>query len=319
MNAIYYCTRRGAASGGEAVNEDHVLALRELGYRAYLLYIEDAQIGHFASRAPVVRAGSSMAFAPHDVIVVPEPWRLHIDGFAPMNVKKVMHCQNPYYLFNGVDDVSQIAQKGISAVITCSDYTTGLLRRIGYDGPMQTIQPALSALFKSSSAKKQQIAYMPRKREYETSYVKGLFRSIYPELRSVPWVPIHNMSLEQCAATLGESAVFAAFSHIEGLGLPPLEAMASGCVVVGFNGLGGADYSTSQNGFWIGEGDHLAFAHGLAEGLRAASQPEWYASLLLHAQATASRYCSDHFKGDLKRFWDSYLGENKNEYLLGAG
>jgi glycosyltransferase involved in cell wall biosynthesis len=318
MNAIYYCTRRGTHSGGEAVNEDHVLALRDKGYRAYLFYIEDTPIGHFAARAPVLRAGNSMAFAPRDVIVVPEPWKLHIDGFAPMDVKKVMHCQNPYYLFNGVDDVSQIAQKGISAVITCSDYTTGLLRRAGFDGALQTIQPALSGLFKPGAQKKLQIAYMPRKREYETSFVKGLFRSMYPDLRDIPWVPIHNMSLEECARTLDESAIFAAFSYIEGLGLPPLEAMASGCVVVGFNGLGGADYATPHNGLWINEGDHFGFAHALAEALRAAANATWLASLQQHAKATAARYSMDHFRGDLYRFWDTYLGEDKHEYLLGS-
>jgi glycosyltransferase involved in cell wall biosynthesis len=319
MNAIYYCTRRGANSGGEAVNEDHVAALREMGYRAYLFYIEDAPIGHFASLVPVLRAGSSMVFQPRDVIVVPEPWKLHIDGFAAMNVKKVMHCQNPYYLFNGVDDVSMIAQKGISAVITCSNYTTGLMRRAGYQGPLQTVQPCLSELFKHSGPKKLQIAYMPRKREHETRFVKGLFHSLYPELRGIPWVPIHNMSLAECAALLDESAVFAAFSHIEGLGLPPLEAMASGCVVVGFNGLGGADYSTPHNGFWIGEGDHFAFAHALAEGLRAADSPTWSADIVQHAKATAAHYSSAQFKSDLKFFWEAYLGEEKNEYLLGAG
>lgn len=319
MNAIYYCTRRGTASGGESVNEDHVLALRAMGYRAYLLYIEDTPIGHFASRAPVLRVGQSMVMTASDVIVMPEPWRLHIDGFANMAVQKVMHCQNPYYLFNGVDDVSQIAQKGISAVITCSDYTTGLLRRIGYQGAMQTIQPAVSPLFQNGAVKKRQIAYMPRKREYEISYVRGLFRSLYPELRSVPWVPIHNMGVEQCATVLGESAVFAAFSHIEGLGLPPLEAMASGCVVVGFNGLGGSDYSTTQNGLWIAEGDHLGFAHALADGLRATEQPSWLAGLQAHGQATAARYNSERFLGDVRHFWEAYLGDRKHEYLLGAG
>ncbi len=319
MNAIYYCIRRGANSGGEAVNEDHVLALRAMGYRAYLFYIEDAPLGHFASRAPVLRAGKSMVFAPNDVLVVPEPWRFHIDGFAPMNVKKVMHCQNPYYLFNGVDDASEIEKKGISAVITCSDYTTGLLRRVGYGGVLQTIQPALSGLFQNTREKKLQIAFMPRKREFETSFVKGLFRSLYPDLRDIPWVPIHNMSLEDCARTLDESAIFAAFSYIEGLGLPPLEAMASGCVVVGFNGLGGADYATPHNGFWINEGDHFGFAHALAEGLRAATAPQWHASIQLQGRKTAERYSSEHFKGDMSRFWEPYLGENKHEYLLGAG
>ena len=317
-NSIYYCTRGPSRSGGEAVNEDHVLGLRELGYRAYLLYIEDQPVGHFDSRAPVLRAGSSMAFHPDDVLVIPEPWRLHIDGFSNINVKKVMHCQNPYYLFNGFDDVSKINEKGISSVITCSEYTSGMMRRMGYEGPVQTIQPGLSKLFVNQSDKKLQIAYMPRKRELETSFVIGLFKSLYPELRSVPFVPIHNITTQQCANVLGESAVFASFSHIEGLGLPPLEAMASGCIVVGFHGHGGADYASPNNGLWVNDGDHFGFAHALAEGIRAAGTPSWRASILAHAKATSDCYSKSHFESDLEYFWTNYLGDCKNEYLLGT-
>lgn len=300
------------------VNEDHVMALRGMGYRAYLFYIEDADIGYFSSRAPVLRAGNSMAFSAEDVIVIPEPWRLHIDSFAPMRIRKVMHCQNPYYLFNGVDDISCIKNKGITAIISCSNYTTSLLQRMGYDGMMQTVQPQLSPLFTAGTKKILQIAYMPRKREFESSFIKGLFKSIYPNMRDVPWIPIDNMSLAECAQVLQESAVFAAFSHIEGLGLPPLEAMASGCVVVGFNGLGGADYSTPNNGFWIAEGDHMGFAHGLAEGLRAAAQPDWYDCINHHALVTARQYSNERFQNEIRRFWELYLGEDKHEYLLGT-
>src|SRR5882672_2072883 len=36
----------------------------------------------------------------------------------------------------------------------------------------------------------------------------------------------------------------------------PLEAMASGCIVVGFHGYGGLEYATPENGFWF-PSDHL--------------------------------------------------------------
>jgi hypothetical protein len=321
MNSIYYCTMRAANSGGEMVNEEHVLALREKGLRAYLFYIERSEQGHFASRAPVLLAGQSMAFAPGDVVVIPEPWREHIDSMAPIAVRKVMHCQNPYYLFNGVDSISHIAAKGITAVMTCSDYTTQMLQRMGYQGPAHTVQPFINPVFGGADmqGKRLQIAYMPRKREIETRFVKGLFQSLYPEFSDIPWVPIHGVGFEECARILRESAVFAAFSHIEGLGLPPLEAMASDCVVAGFHGLGGQDYATPQNGLWVVEGDHFAYAHALAEALRAWQTPHWLAQFHSHGRATVARYHRARFLQDLCQFWDGYLGEQIHEYLLGAG
>jgi glycosyltransferase involved in cell wall biosynthesis len=39
--------------------------------------------------------------------------------------------------------------------------------------------------------------------------------------------------------------------YLESFGLVPLEAMASGAIVVGFHGYGGQEYATAKNGFWF--------------------------------------------------------------------
>jgi glycosyltransferase involved in cell wall biosynthesis len=43
---------------------------------------------------------------------------------------------------------------------------------------------------------------------------------------------------------------------LESFGLVPLEAMASGAIVVGFHGYGGQEYARPENGFWF-PSDHL--------------------------------------------------------------
>ena len=48
-------------------------------------------------------------------------------------------------------------------------------------------------------------------------------------------------------AQLARTRYVVALSPLEGFGLFPLEAMASGCAVVGFHGGGGLDYMTEQN------------------------------------------------------------------------
>ena len=56
------------------------------------------------------------------------------------------------------------------------------------------------------------------------------------------WLEIRDRSREEVAALLRSADIFLATGFPEGCPLPPLEAMASGCVVTGFSGFGGWDY-----------------------------------------------------------------------------
>ena len=57
------------------------------------------------------------------------------------------------------------------------------------------------------------------------------------------------------AAAMGEAGVFLSLGRLESLGLTPLEAMACGCIVAGFTGIGGQEYASPANGFWAAEDD----------------------------------------------------------------
>src|SRR5690606_11273872 len=54
--------------------------------------------------------------------------------------------------------------------------------------------------------------------------------------------------------------VFLSLSHREGLGLPPLEALACGCLVVGFTGYAGVEYFNSPAAVAVEDGDVGALA-----------------------------------------------------------
>jgi glycosyltransferase involved in cell wall biosynthesis len=59
------------------------------------------------------------------------------------------------------------------------------------------------------------------------------------------------MTPDDVAKTLGTCHLFLATGFPEGCPLPPLEAMASGCIVTGFAGYGGWDYmrQAAENGY----------------------------------------------------------------------
>ena len=77
------------------------------------------------------------------------------------------------------------------------------------------------------------MAFMPRKNAADVVQVLNLLK-FRGALRGFELAPIHGQPERQVAAVLGEALVFLSFGHPEGCPLPPLEAMACGCVVVGY-------------------------------------------------------------------------------------
>lgn len=305
---IYYPMAGPPSAGGQHVNVAHVRTLAEAGYDAKLLYIPSGpQAQEFAVDAPLIRLSEGMRFSDRDIVVLPEPWRGPIEAFGRTPARKLVHCQNPFYLFHGFDHIGSIAAQGYHQMLTCSEYTSKMVRQYGYKGDIFTVRPAISPEFsKGTQETKLQIAYMPRKRGVETVFLQGLFKSLYPQFADIPWVKIDGMSRAQCADLLRSSAVFASFSWYEGLGLPPLEAMACGSIVVGLHGFGGLDYATDENGYWSAEGDYFEFANQLANALEDIKNGSHQARLNA-AFATAAKYNEGAFKAALLSAWQTIL------------
>ena len=85
------------------------------------------------------------------------------------------------------------------------------------------------------------------------------------------------------------------FGRAEGLGLPPLEAMAAGCLVCGFAGEGTLDYARAENGVWAREGDIEGCVKSVQQALTITRQPDRHVAMVKAGAATAAAY-------DLQRF-----------------
>jgi len=68
-------------------------------------------------------------------------------------------------------------------------------------------------------------------------------------------INIDNKSEQEVAHIMQESLFFFSFSHEEGFGLPPLEAMACGCITVGYHGYGGQEYFLPDISYPVDQGD----------------------------------------------------------------
>ena len=316
--SIYYACSLPARAGGEIVNLQHVAALRASGWRAFAL-LDDSSSVAVPSRPyplPFVQWGASNALHEDDWLVLPEMTSYDIMSFfREFRCRLVIHNQNPFYTFRGFERMEDQNSFGISGGLCCSSYAAELLRRMGSSIPWQVVHPFVLPMFTQQSAPgKRQIAIMPRKRQAEAPVLKGMFRNLYPHFAEVPWVEIAGVSRSEAAAIMRESLVFASMSCLEGLGLPPLEAMASGCLVCGFDGWGGREYASRENGLWVPDGDLEAFAGAIAQALTL--DQDTAARQIRAGLETAALFSEERFRNELLSAWEILLGGDAERYRV---
>jgi hypothetical protein len=106
---------------------------------------------------------------------------------------------------------------------------------------------------------------------------------------------------------LGENRIFLTLSPAEGFGLMPLEAMAMGCTVLGFDGFGGRDYMRPGANCAV---TAYADVEGIAEQLNMILYSPDYAQTLAEAgraTAFAPRYTYDRFRDAWRQTFERFL------------
>lgn len=197
-----------------------------------------------------------------DILVIPETRITFIDEILP-GVKKVTLSQGHFLFFRsylGDRHKNKFFHPDIIASITMSKANLDLTQYCFPDLKIENVPVFIdSEMFRFTLKKKNQIAYMPRKSGEDASVLLNCLRYRH-HLNNFSIVPIENMDQEDVARTLRESLIFLSFSHREGFGLPPAEAMACGCIVIGYSGNGGDEYFQSDLCCEIKEGDILNYA-----------------------------------------------------------
>ncbi len=145
---------------------------------------------------------------------------------------------------------------------------------------------------------------MPRKTPGELDFIMNLFYTLFKQYKHVPWIRIDNMNEAKVAEILSESAIFLSTSIYEGFGLPPIEAMACGCVVVGFHGDGGLEYASSDNAFWCEEGNLVECARTLGQVISLIINEDKIVNKVKDkALEKAGEYSFDRQEEELLDFW----------------
>lgn len=247
-------------SGGMAVIAQVAAYLHEAGEDAALVLREaptPARSAEIAALAPGVPTllWDELRLTPEDRWIVPEGWPMALGPGLSAKARCLLYVQNWAYLHGLLPEGTrwQDLPVGLFAV---SDPVAWFVRETtGRDVPV--LRPAIRPdLFHPEPGRNEaaplcageapRIAWMPRKNKALARQIRDIFEARLGLAETggpAPlWVEIHGRSREEVAGLLRSSHIFLATGFPEGCPLPPLEALASGCLLAGFGGFGGWDY-----------------------------------------------------------------------------
>jgi glycosyltransferase involved in cell wall biosynthesis len=135
--------------------------------------------------------------------------------------------------------------------------------------PVIRIRIGVDAAFRrpADADRPRRLAYMPRKRPEEARQVLGMLR-LRGALDGWEVLALDGLSQAEVADCLSECSLFLSFSQLEGFGLPPLEALASGCFVIGYSGFGGQEYFDPRYALEVPDSDVVSLTRTTEQWLR---------------------------------------------------
>lgn len=262
---IYFMLPDEAApTGGIRFSYSLVDSLNSCGFDSAVWHgFGDFRCEWFANRTTVVNA-AKLRLNVGDILVASE-WGGPAFAGLTMPAAVVMLVQNHFNIFKGVDAFEELSgpYPGWPNVISAL-----VVSKAGRDFVERSLVSALpvfhvpcfvdSELFRPTT-KEKIIAFMPRRRHDDLAAVIQLLRR-RPKLSGWRFEAIEGMSERQTADVLARAAIFLSGSDREGFGLPPAEAMAAGCHVVGFTGDGGREFMLPEFCTVVEDQDLVSFA-----------------------------------------------------------
>lgn len=240
-------------SGGVHVGTQHVQLLRAAGRDAWLWLPDDDRPDWIEPSVPVL-TGPRACVGAGDLLVVPEVPVVPGRDPAP-GARIVILNQNHFYTRAAWPDPEQPypGWDPAPAVWAVSAESRDVLAALHPELPVSLVpNPVDSELFAPTTADRPRVSWFPRKRPREATLLRELLRQD-PRLDGVELCELVDAPREQVATTLGTTTVFVALGHSESFGLPVAEALASACLVVGYDGGGGHELFTAPGAWAVPE------------------------------------------------------------------
>lgn len=325
---IYYlCPDSKTPQGGIRVIYEHVDILNNAGVAASVLHSKKGfRINWFENSADVAYLQKTR-FHKNDYIVIPEIYaqylfennrkskkaRIFRDVYKSP-CKKVIFNQGCYLTFKGhslfnTGDQTIYKAEDVIAVMVVSEDSKQYLSYVFPDIRIFRVHNSINPeVFYYEANKEKKICFLPGKNQDEHIQLVNILQH-RKVLQGWKLKPIENKSHNQVAEIFRESLIFINLVYQEGFGFPAAEAMACGCIVVGYSGMGGQEFFRNEFCFPVETGKIIEVSKRVEHVLGLFKNDP----LLLHSKAVrASKFIKDNFSPDIQKrdvleFWNGIL------------
>jgi hypothetical protein len=303
------CPDDDTPSGGHKKLYRHVDVLKRGGFASVAVHEgKGFQYTWFKNNTPISDLGS-ISITKGDYLVIPEVNGPHLVDMFP-GVKKVILNQNAYFTFAGYsldlrDMITPYLHPDVVATIVVSDDNLSYLQYAFPQHNFLRMRYAIDPdLFYPVADKKKQICLMTRRNLQDAIQVINILK-FRDALMDFDVVAIHDKSEADTAAMLRESMIFLSFSAAEGFGLPPAEAMACGCVTIGYHGRCGREFFRPEFSYPIEMGDIEGYARTVEQVIyEANTDPAHFIAKAKEASAFITEtYSPQAESADIFRCW----------------
>jgi len=307
------CPDNNIPIGGIKYLYKHVDVLNRNNFSAVILHSNFGFRCDWFDNNTKVAYRSEIKLESKDFLVIPEVYGPGLAGIEK-GTKKVILNQNAHYTFNGYslerhDLITAYLNKDIVGVFCISEHIYNYFKYIFPELNIFRAHLGIdNKLFRHNSNKEKRIAFMPRKLPQDALQVINIlkFRGV---LNNFELEAIDKVSEAKVADILGKSLFFLSFCDREGCGLPPLEAMSSGCVVIGYHGIGGKEYFNEDFCYPIESTDVLTFAKTIEKVTQEYSNnPDFVLTKGKKAAEYVNKvYSLERESEDIVRFWKQLI------------
>lgn len=309
---LYFCPDFPQPSGGTKTLYRHVYRLRQLGYEAAIVHQRRGfTLTWHGYTVPALWLEDRPRFGVEDTLVFPEVMLDYIRQTRNFGGRRVVFALSWALDYARLRPGERWQDFGISRVMAKSPVVKHFLEwymEIAVSLVDEFIDPA--RYFRQPGSKQPQIAYLTRKDDTGTWLQAVLNRKGGP-LSTYQWLPLRNLEEDMYAHHLRDAAVYVTTTTQEAMNVSVLEAMACGCLVVGYSGVGGNAYMVGQgerqNCILVENGNLPLLGETLEQVLRdLVADPQRYDPVRDNAVATAQVYQDPVREAQsLKDFFDS--------------
>ncbi len=293
---LYFCPDFPQPSGGIKTLYRHVARLNETGFDAWIVHQKRPfrAVWH-GIEAPTLWLSERPQFTPQDILVIPEVMAQVMKQTARFSGERVVIALSWSPTYWNLPPGETWAAYGVKRVITKSPLIQNYVRwSMGIEAALIKEYVTPAHYFYRQDAKRPKICFLTRK-ERSAAWLQQVLAAKGEPFTRFEWQPLREMNEDEYARHLREATVYVTTNMQEGMNTSVLEAMACGCLVVGYSGVGGSVYMApdgpSQNCILVENGNVPALGLRLETVLRElASDPGAFSRVTRNGLATAGAY-----------------------------